>query len=107
MPKLALEAIGIEFGLLLADAGVAPRALGLDETKRLAVFAPENVVHEAPALGIGHPADLEFAVAVLIERPASLLEQQVDEVVAGLGLGVVVRVRLRGSLFLGLGHLGP
>ena len=83
------------------------RALGLDETERLAVVAPEDVVHEALALGIGHPTDLELAVAGLIERPAGFLEQQVDEVVAGLGLGVVVRVGLCVSLLLGLGHLGP
>ena len=107
LPELALQAIGIEFGLLLPDAGVTPRPLGLDEPERLAVVAPEDVVHEALALRIRHPANLEFAVAVLIERPASLLEQQVDVVVAGLGLGIVVRVRLRGSLFLGLGHLTP
>ena len=49
MPELALQAIGIEFGLLLADAGVAARALGLDETERLSVVAPENVVHVTSA----------------------------------------------------------
>ena len=107
MPKLALQAIGVEFGLLLADPGVAPRALGLDEPERLTVVAPENVVHEALALGIGHPADLELAVAVLIERPAGFLQQQVDEVVASLRFGVVVGIWLRGGCLLGLGNLGP
>ena len=63
LPELALQAIGVELGLLLPDASIAPRALGLDEPERLAVVAPEDVVHEALALGIGHPADLELAVA--------------------------------------------
>ena len=107
MPKLAFQAIGVELGLLLPDTGVAPRALGLDETKWLAVVAPKDVVHEAVALGVGHSADLELAVAVLIERPAGFLEQQVDEVVASLRFGVVVRVRLCGSRLLGRGYLGP
>ena len=107
LPKLALQAIGVELGLLLADAGVAPRALGLDEPERLAVVAPEDVVHEALALGIGHPADLKLAVAGLIEGPAGFLQQQVDEVVASLRFGVVVGVWLRGCCLLGLGHLGP
>ena len=102
-----LQAISVKFGLLLADAGVAPRALGLYETERFAVVAPEDVVHETLARGIGYPTDLELAVAVLIERPTGFLKQQVDEVVAGLGFGVVVRVRLRGSFFLGFGYLGP
>ena len=107
LPELALQAIGVELGLLLPDAGVAPRALGLDEPERLAVVAPEDVVHETLALGIGHPADLELAVAGLIERPAGFLQQQVDEVVASLRFGVVVGVWLRGGCLLGLGHLGP
>ena len=107
LPELALQAIGVELGLLLPDAGVVPRALGLDEPERLAVVAPEDVVHETLALGIGHPADLELAVAGLIERPAGFLQQQVDEVVASLRFGVVVGVRLRGGCLLGLGHLGP
>jgi hypothetical protein len=52
------------------------------------------------------PADLELPVARLVERPAGLLQQQVDEVVAGLGLGVVVRVRLRRCRLLRRRHLG-
>ncbi len=107
LAELALQAVRIELGLLLTDAGIAPGAFGLDQSQRLAVVAPQHVVDEADALLVGHPGDLELAVPRLVERPAGLLEQQVDEVVAGLGLGVVVRV------WLGLcglphgGHLGP
>jgi hypothetical protein len=57
---------------------------------------PRARSRRSPALLIGHPADLELPVARLVERPARLLEQQVDEVVPGLGLGVVVGVGLRG-----------
>ena len=95
LAELLLQAVGVELRLLLADARVAARALGLDQPERLAVVAPQHVVDEALALVVRHAADLELAVARLVERPAGLLEQQVDEVVAGLGLGVVVRVRLR------------
>ena len=73
LPELAFQAIGVELGLLLPDAGVAPRALGLDQPERLAVVAPEDVVHETLALSIGHPADFELAVAGPIERPAGFL----------------------------------
>ena len=105
-PELLLQAIGVELRLLLADLRGLLRALGLDQRQRLAVVAPQHVVDEALALLVGHAADFELAVARLVERPAGFLEQQVDEVVAGLGLGVVVRVRLRGARLLRLGHLG-
>ena len=75
--------------------------------ERLAVVAPEDVVHETLALSIGHPADFELAVAGPIERPAGFLQQKVNEVVASLRFGVVVGVWLRGGCLLGLGHLGP
>ena len=106
LPELALQAICIEFGLLLPDAGVAPCALCLDESERFAVVAPEDVVNEALALGIGHSGDPELAVAVLIERPAGFLQQEVDEVVTRLCFGVVVGVWMRCRSQLGLGHLG-
>ena len=92
MAKLALQAIGIQFRLLLADSGINSRPLGLDDTERFAVVAPEDVVHEALSLGTGHPDDLELTIAILIERPAGFLEQEVDEEVAGCSLGVVVRI---------------
>ena len=106
LAELLLQAIGVELGLLLADARVAPGALGLDQPERLAVVAPEHVVDEALALVVGHAGDFELAVARLVERPAGFLQQQVDEVVAGLGFGVVVRVGLRGGGLLRRGDLG-
>src|SRR5690606_26507506 len=89
LTELTLEAIGIELCLLLADAGIAARALGFDEPERLAVIAPQHVVDEALALFVGHSSDFALAIAGLIERPARFLEQEVDEVVARLGFGIV------------------
>src|SRR3972149_12277099 len=54
---------------------------------------PQHVVHEALALLVGHAADFELAITRLVERPAGFLEQEADEVVAGRGLLVVLRVR--------------
>ena len=63
LAEAALEAIGIELGLLLADAGVLLGALGLDQGERLAVVAPQHVIDEALAGGVRHAGDGEFAVA--------------------------------------------
>jgi hypothetical protein len=53
----------------------------------------------------GMPA-FPLPVARLIERPAGLLQQQVDEVVTRLGFRVVVRVGLRRRCLLRRGHFG-
>jgi hypothetical protein len=81
--ELRLQAIGVKLRLLLAHAGVAPSALGLDQRERLAVVAPEHIVHGAPTLLVGHAADFELAILRLIERPDGLLEQQIDEIIPG------------------------
>ena len=72
LAELLLQAVGIELGLLLADAGIAPCALGLDQAERLAVIAPEHVVDEALACVVGHAGDRELPVLRLVERPAGL-----------------------------------
>ena len=72
LAELALQAVGVELGLLLADACIAPRALGLDQPQRLAVVAPEHVIDEALALVVGHAGDFELAVAAWSSgQPAS------------------------------------
>ncbi|EKD97990.1 MAG: hypothetical protein ACD_23C00639G0001 [uncultured bacterium] len=102
---LGLQAVGIQLGLLLAHCGVLAGALGLHQRQRLAVVAPQHIIHVANALVVGHAADFNLEV-LLIQLPASLFEQQVDEVVAGFGFGIVVRVRLGGIGLLGGGHFG-
>jgi RNase P/RNase MRP subunit p29 len=106
LTELLLQAIGVELRLLLSNARIAPRSLCLDESQGLAIVAPEHVVHEALALLVGHASHFELAIARLVKRPARLPEQQVDEVVASFGFGVVMRVGLRRGHLLRLGHLG-
>ena len=101
---LGFQAIGIQLGLLLAHFGALLRALGFHQRQRLAVVAPQHVVHEALALLVGHAGDLDLEVLLRVELPAGLLEQQVDEVVAGLCFGIVVGVGLGGVGLLGGGH---
>ena len=100
-----LETIGVEPRLLLALVGAAPGALGLDHTERTTVFSPQHVVDEALAGVVGHALHGELAVALLVEGPAGLLEQHVDERVAGRGFGIVVRVGASGVGGLGLRQL--
>lgn len=104
--ELPFQAIGVQFGLLLPDARISTRALGLDQSERLAVVAPQHIVHEAFSLGIRHAADLELPLAGLVERPSRFFEQQVEKVVAGLSLGVVVGVRLGSRRLFRFGDLG-
>ena len=94
-----LKAIGIKFRLLLPDARITPSPFRLDDRQRFPVIAPQNVVYIADALVVGHPRNLELTVTLLIQRPARLFQQQVDEIVASLGFGIVVIVGNRlGSL---------
>ena len=106
LAEARLQAIRVQLGLLLSCARIPPRALGLHQRQGFAVVAPQDVVDKTFALVVGHAGDFELAVARLRKRPTSFLEQQVDESIARLGLGVVVRVGLRGRLLLGLGDLG-
>src|SRR5438552_3907306 len=107
LPKLLFQAVGIEPRLLLADAGIALGTLGLDQSQRLAVVAPQDVIHKAFALFIGHAGDRILAVLRLVQRPSGFLEHQVNEVVAGFGFGIVVLVRGGFILLLNRRDLGP
>ena len=94
LAELLLQAVGVELRLLLADARRRAACAWPRPGRAACRRRPtaRNRRSPCPAL-LGIPRDLELAVARLVERPAGLLQQQVDEVVAGLGLGVVVRVR--------------
>lgn len=101
-----LQAIGIEFRLLLAGARVFAGALGLYHRQRFVVIAPQHIVGKAVALSVRHPLERIFAVAPLGQRPAGLAQQQVDKGVARLGLVVIVRIGPGLIGGLGGGHLG-
>src|SRR5207249_2788251 len=64
------------------------------KAERLTVIAPQHVVDESLAVSIGHAADFELAITGLVQGPASLLEEEIDEVVASCGFRVVVCVQL-------------
>ena len=102
--ELRLEAVGVELGLLLADLGRLRGPLGLDHRQGETVCAPQDVVDEPVALGVGHTGDRVLPVTLLLQRPPGLVEEYVDEQVAGGGLVVVTGVG-RG-LRLGGGDLG-
>ena len=89
---LRLKAVGIELGLLLADARVLARAFGLDQRQRLAVVAPQHIIDEAFAGRVRHARDADFGRIRRLRVEAGLAQQQVDEEVAGLGFAVVVGV---------------
>ena len=55
---------------------------------------------------VRHAGHFEFLVALLIERPAGALEFEIDEVVAGLRLRVIVGVRLFLRCGLGCREVG-
>jgi hypothetical protein len=102
---LRLQAVRIQLGLLLAHLGALLGALGFHQRQRLAVVTPQHIVHKALALLVGHAGDLDLEVLVRVELPAGLLQQQVDEIVAGFGFGIVVRVGGGSVGQLGSGHL--
>ena len=98
------KAIGVELGLLLAGLGILLRAFGFNQRQRLAVITPQHVIDKAFALVVGHAADFNLEIPLRIEVPAGFLEQQVDEVIAGFGFGIIVGVRLGGVGFPGGGE---
>lgn len=100
-----LQAVRIEFGLLPAHPRVALGALGLDDRQRPAVRAPKDIVDKALARVVRHPGDRKLPVPYLIQRPAGLAQQQVDEDIPRLRLVVVVVVRDRLVGLLGGGDL--
>ena len=101
-----LQAVGIELGLVLALARVVPGRLGLDDGQRAAVITPQHVIDEALPGRVRHADDGVFSHVHAVRVPPGFAQQQVDEVVAGRGLVVVVCVRLGGVQHARRGHLG-
>ncbi len=76
--------IRVQLCLLLTNPSIAFRALGLHESQRLAIIAPQDTINETFVLIVRHPGHFEFSISSLIQRPANFFQQQVDEIVAGL-----------------------
>ena len=95
---LGLQAICIEFCLLLSGFGVNRCAFGLNDRQRLPVRGKENVVCITDALLIGHALQFHFDAgfagshhALLLHNlPSGFLNEKVDEQFAGFGLGVII-----------------
>ncbi len=105
LPEREVQAIGVEFGLVRAHAGVAQGAFGFHHGERQPVVAPEHVVDLAQAvvaLVFGHTFYRIFYDIGGIRFPAGLAQQRVDVVFAGKGLVGVLR-RRRVGLVAGLG----
>ena len=102
-----LQTVGIEFRLLLPHPGVSLGPLGLHQCQGDAVIPPEDVIDEPFPFGYAqgpllvaersrspHAGYFIFPVPFLVQGPAGLLEEQIDEVIPGFGFGIVVTVRL-------------
>ena len=70
LAKLLLQTIGVEPRLLLAHTGIALGALRLNQSQRLAVVSPKDIIDKALALIVGHAGHRILAVLLLIQRPA-------------------------------------
>jgi hypothetical protein len=87
--------------------GIAAGAFGFDKGEGLTVVAPEDVIDEAGAGVVGHSDNwkLSLGSAPLTDRefPACFFKKEVNEVVAGLGFGIVVSIDLGDLGGFGLG----
>src|SRR5690606_33697488 len=101
---LALQRVGVQFGLTLPFPRVSAGALRLYQAERSAVVPPEHIINEALVRGVRHAGDGTLSVvAGSGEGPTSFRQQQVDESVPRLRLIVVVSV---GDGLVGLFDLG-
>lgn len=91
--------------LLLASLGRLLGSFSFDNSQRLAIVAPQNIVDDPFPFIVGHSSDGKLTIALLIEGPVRFFQQQVNKLVAGLGFVGVVRVGLFLRLLFGLGNL--
>ncbi len=95
-----LQAIGVELGLLSALLRIDGGLLRLHHSQRLPVVAPEDVIGVADPRRVRHARDRVLTVVLLVERPASPLQGEVDDQPAGRALVPVMGLGDR--LVLGL-----
>ncbi|MDD6253128.1 MAG: hypothetical protein PUA96_03595 [Bacteroidales bacterium] len=95
---LRLQAVCIEFCLVLSDGRVFHCTLGLNHCERLSVGAKEDIIHIADALLVGHSSHLYFDASFAGHNlpfhvqniPAGVLKHQVYEQATGFRLCVVI-----------------
>ena len=116
--KFALQAVGVEHGLLAAVVGVLAGALGLYHSQRQAVLAKEDIIGRACPRWAGHALHRVFLPHVRIRAgkfPAHLLHVHIDVYLAGVKLGEVLWHKMAlllvlllsgGELVRHLPHLG-
>ena len=106
------QAVGVIFGLLLADARILEGFLGLDHGQRLAVVVPQNVIGIADAGLGGLVLDFDLlphlfsGLAVFVNIPAGGAQIAVDQPLAGV---VFAETQRGGGGMAGAGkqfHLG-
>ena len=88
------------------QCGLALGALGFHQSKRFAIIAPQDIVDEAFTGLVRHAGDRKFAITGMIERPARLMQEDVNEGVAGLRLVVIVGVCRSGIRLFDGGDFG-
>ena len=104
---LILQAVGIEFGLMLPLAGRNRRLLRLDDCQRPAVPTEEDIIRIAGPAGTRHPLQFYLDACpqrldgtfLLHDRPPRFPQHQVDIHLPGFSLGDV-----RGDFFHGRGR---
>ena len=85
-----LQAIGVEFCLLLTFARIDRGLLRLDHRQRLAVIAPQHVIGVSHPGRVGHADHFVFPVSFIIEGPAGPVQRQVDDECTGGRFAVFV-----------------
>ena len=86
LPVHRLQAIGVQFALLLPDHRTALGVLSLAQRQGLGVVGPLDVIDEAGPGRVGHAGDFDFQILLWVQLPPRFLQQQVDEVLQALSV---------------------
>ena len=97
-----LQAVGVEFRLLLSDFRIDGGLLRLHHRQRLAVVSPQDVVGITDARLGRHARHFVFTVLFSVQSPTGAFQSEIDDELAGLvlvpvvGLGDALVLRLDG-----------
>src|SRR5258707_3315552 len=81
LAELFVQAIRIELCLLLADASVPLSPFGFYKSEWFPVVTPQHIIDKPFTLFVWHSDDRKFSVSLLVKRPTSLFQEQVNEIV--------------------------